>query len=114
MYLSFAILKILEARGDVEPSLGLIETLAAGNPQARAEIIAGKRAEAPGMAVGMAAVALLYGAAIGISRKPGSWILGLVVICTTTFPFLITAAGMVPLIIYWAKPETKRYFNRHS
>jgi hypothetical protein len=39
-------------------------------------------------------------------------VIGLVVLCTTTCPLGLTVAGMVPLIIFWSRPETKRYFNR--
>jgi hypothetical protein len=112
IYLSFAIHSFLVAVAKVDPPLGLWEELASsGNDAARTEIITRKRADAPSLAVGTAAVALLYGAAAALSRKPRSWTLGIIVIATTVFPFIITAALAVPLIVLWCKPEVKRYFE---
>lgn len=112
IYLSFAIYSLLIASGKVMPTMGIWEELASsGDDAARMEIIATKRAEAPALAVATAAVALLYGAAGALSRKRRSWVLGLLVICTTFFPFIITAAVMVPLLVLWCRPEVKRYFE---
>jgi len=72
IYLSMSAVEILLARGYVEPSLGLIESaVSAGNPQIRTEIIAEQRSEAPYLAAFMAGIALLYGAPVGVPRKPG-------------------------------------------
>jgi hypothetical protein len=112
IYLSFAIHYFLVAAAKVDPPLGLWEELASsGDDVARTEIITSKRADAPSLAVATAAVALLYGAAAALSRKPRSWTLGIIVIGTTIFPFIITAALAVPLIVHWCKPEVKRYFE---
>jgi hypothetical protein len=114
IYLAMCLYAIQIARGRVEPSLGLLEgaLTAPGSPE-RAQIIDEKRKDAPGMAVFTAAIALLYvAAAAAIRRTPSFWVIGLVVLCTTTCPLGLTVAGMVPLIIFWSKPETKRYFNR--
>ena len=113
IYLGMSLYEILVAVGRVEPSLGLIESAVNyENDQARDEIIAGQRREAPGDAVFTTLVAAIYGFAAIVPRKPWAWIFGLVVICTTIFPFVVTAAGTIPLVIFWAKPATKTYFNR--
>jgi hypothetical protein len=115
IYLSFSINFLLVALAKVDPDMSPLEELASrGSVEARAELTAEKRAKAPGLAVVAAAVAILYGAAAAISRKPASWTLGVIVISTTIFPFVITAAGMVPILMLWCKSEVKRYFNRHA
>jgi hypothetical protein len=114
IYLAMCVYAIQIARGRVEPSLGLLERAltAPGSPE-RAQIIAEKRKDAPGMVVFTAAITLLYiAAAAVIPRTPSFWVIGLIVLCTTTCPLVLTVAGTVPLIIFWARPETKRYFNR--
>jgi hypothetical protein len=112
LYLAMAVSEILVACGAAEPSLGLFESfVSADDPQKRAEIIAEKRAEAPYIAAFMVGIGLLYIAAATLRCLPGRWSIGLVVICTTVFPFCITVAGVVPLLVYWTKPETKRYFE---
>lgn len=113
IYLGMAVHSILIARGDVEPSLGLIESVASqNNPQAREEIIAGKRNEAPGFAGFTIAVALVYTAAACIPRQPWAWTFGLVMICTTVFPFIITVGGTIPLLLHWASRAGKIYFGK--
>ena len=46
-----------------------------------------------------------------IRTPDGQFIVGMVAIIGSLFPFFITAAGMIPLLIAWARPETKRYFE---
>lgn len=113
IYLGMATHFILVARGTVEPSLGLIESaLSHENPAVGAEIIGEKRADAPGVAGFTIAVALLYAAAACIPRQPWAWTFGLVMICTTVFPFIITIAGTLPLLLQWASPAGKLYFRK--
>ena len=105
--------EILIATGRVEPPLGLIELAVSRDDQkTRDEIIAGKRNDAPGDAAFMAVIAAVYGFAAAVPRKSWAWTFSLVMICTTIIPFVITAAGAIPLVIYWVKPEMKTYFNR--
>jgi len=115
VYLGMCAFEILVARGSVEPSFGLLEDFASRHDKdLRERLIAEKRAEAPGFAAFVFALALGYGVAAAIPRKPWAWLFGIVVLATTVFPFIITAAGMVPLLIYWGRPEVKRYFGRHA
>ena len=112
-YLSMAIYEIQVARGATEPSLGLIESAVSHNNQSiREEIIAEKRADAPGIAVFVIGLAVIYGCAASIPRQPWAWTFGLVIICTTVFPFIISAAGAIPLLIQWVSPASKRYFGK--
>jgi len=114
-YLSMAVYEIQVARGATEPSLGLIESAVSHNDQkVRDEIIAEKRADAPGIAVFVIALAVIYGCAASIPRQPWAWTFGLVIICTTVFPFIISAAGAIPLIIQWASPAAKLYFGKRQ
>ena len=112
LYLSFCIYALGVARGDFEPSFGLIEMMVSrDNPSAQAEIVAEKRAEAPGLAVFTGLIALLYGFAAALPRRPWAWTFGLIMICSTIFPYIITAAGAVPLLLYWTKPALKFQFG---
>lgn len=54
----------------------------------------------------------VYGIALFLPRKPYNWIVGLVMMALgmtscCLLPFLI------PLLIFWVKPETKAYFGRN-
>ena len=112
LYAGMTIYGVLVAQGKVAPSLGLIESAVSRNDQAlREKLIAEKRTKAAEVAVFTAIVAIVYGAAAGLPRKPWAWIFGLLVLASTIFPFVITAAGAVPLLVYWAKPNVKRYFG---
>jgi hypothetical protein len=112
IYLGLLIFAILQSRGVVEPSLGLFtEILTRDNPAARAQALAEAREQAFGVGVIAVLGAIFYAIAACVPRKPWAWTLGLVAIIASVFPFIVTAAGMVPLLISWAKPETKRYFT---
>lgn len=77
------------------------------NPENPAEAIA------MGVAYGLIGgiLALVYGAAIFLPRKPFNWIFGIVMIAIgmTSCCFL---PATIPLLIFWLKPETKAYFGR--
>ncbi len=111
IYIGMLLHSVLIARGQVEPSLGLIEgALVRDNPQARAELFQEKRQTASELVFVTGAVALVYLTAALLPRRKWTWGIGLAVIITTLLPFVVTAAGMVPLLIHWCKPEVKRYF----
>lgn len=113
LYLTFCANYVQVARGEVEPSLGLMETvLGRMNPSVGEEIVAEKRARAPEMAIVTALVAFLYGTAAAIPRKPWTWTFGLVMICSMILPFVITAAVAIPLLLSWLKPAMKSMFGR--
>jgi hypothetical protein len=113
LYLGFCVMEILVARGMIEPGFGLLEDFASrDNAHLRERLIAEKRAEAPALAAFLFGIALIYAAAAAIPRKPGAWIFAIVVLATTIFPFVITAAGTAPILMHWARPAVKRYFGR--
>ena len=113
LYLGFCTTEILVARGSVEPSMGLLEEfLSHHDKELRGQLIAEKRAEAPGFAAFVCCIALGYGAAAASPRKPRAWVLGIVVLASTIFPFVITAAGAVPALVYWGRPEVKCHFGK--
>lgn len=103
----------LEISGKVEPELGLIEgALVRGDPKAKAELIAEKREDAIGVcAISLVAV-VFYGVAAAVPRKPWGWVVGVVAVGGTLLPFIITAAGMVPILVKWGRPEVKRFFGK--
>ncbi len=49
-------------------------------------------------------------AALLLRRTPGAWVYHLVLICLGMTG--ITVVASVPLLVYWIKPETKRFFGR--
>lgn len=113
LYVSFGVVKVLEARGTIEPHFSLLEEFSSLNDKAmRDQLIAEKRAKAPGLVAFVLSIALLYTAAAMIPRKPWAWVFGIVVLATTVFPFCVTAAAMVPLLVHWLRPEVKQYFGR--
>src|SRR5262245_53661295 len=80
IYCGIATMEILVACKVIEPDLGLIESAVSyHNPKVRAEIIAEKRADAPGVAVFAFCIATAYAAAAAVPRKPWSWMAGLIV-----------------------------------
>lgn len=97
----------------VEPDLGLIEGALVGNdPKAKAELIAEKPEDAIGVCVISAMAVVFYGVAALAPRKPLGSVFGIVAISGTLFPFIITAVGMVPILIACCRPEVKRYFGK--
>lgn len=54
----------------------------------------------------------MYLIALFLPRRPFNWIVGIVAIALgmTSCCFL---PALVPLLIFWVKPETKAYFNRN-
>jgi hypothetical protein len=98
--------------GLIEPSLSPFEDLLTrGDSTRRAELLGEDREDSYGVAVICAAGALFYGVAGFVPGKPWGWVVGMIAIIGSVFPFFITAAGMIPLLIFWLRPETKRYFR---
>ncbi|NNE94319.1 MAG: hypothetical protein HKN23_21940 [Verrucomicrobiales bacterium] len=58
-----------------------------------------------------APMAIAHLIAFFIKPRPGSWVYNLILICLglTGCP---TIAASVPLLIFWLKPETKRYYGK--
>jgi Na+/pantothenate symporter len=55
---------------------------------------------------------LVFAVALFLPRKPWNWIVGIVMMALgmTSCCFL---PFLIPLLIYWLKPETKAYFGRN-
>lgn len=54
--------------------------------------------------------ALAFALALVLPRKPWSWIYGLVLICLGMTSCCLLPV-VIPLLIYWLKPEVKNWFN---
>lgn len=115
IYIAIAVWEILKYRGVVAAELGPIEdALTRGEPDIRRQLLAGHREDAFGGAVVAVFGAMFYGFAAFVPRRPWGWVVGLVAIIGSLFPFCITAAGMIPLVIAWVKPGTKRGFDMRA
>jgi hypothetical protein len=59
-----------------------------------------------------AALAVVFAVALFLPRRRWNWIVGIVIIALgmTSCCF---APFLIPLIVYWVKPETKAYFGRN-
>ena len=44
-------------------------------------------------------------------RAQWAWVWGIVAVIVSVFPLCVSLGGAIPLLIYWLKPETKRYFR---
>jgi Na+/pantothenate symporter len=55
---------------------------------------------------------IIFAVALVLPRKPYNWIVGIVMMALgmTSCCFL---PFLIPLLIYWIKPETKAYFGRN-
>jgi hypothetical protein len=112
LYLGFLVYGIMVVQGQAEPTLDLVTDLATlHNPVARAAALEEKRHDAVGgIIVAIIAIAF-YLTALLVPRKPWGWYLGFIAILSSVFPFVITAAGAIPLAVAWNKLPTKRHFG---
>ena len=56
-------------------------------------------------------LALAYSLVFAFKPSPGSWVFHLILICIG-FGGCPTIAAAVPLLIFWIKPEIKRFYGR--
>ncbi len=113
IYLAIGVTEVLVAREIMEPNFGLIEgAVAKQDPKFREELITEKRKDAVGVAVMCGVIALAFAGAAAVPRKPWGWMVGVLALVATIFPFVITAAGAIPLLLAWTRPAMKRSFGR--
>jgi hypothetical protein len=115
LHLALLAYAVLELNGVIGPSTGLIEELVTPKEgPAREALLAEKRQEfreiAPLLITGSVIGAGFYGFVCFAPRKRSGWVVGLIAITGSIFPFCVTWVGMVPLLVWWCKPEVKRYF----
>jgi hypothetical protein len=101
--------------GKIEPRLSkLSEIASADDPALRARLIAEKRNNSP-IGVGMALIlttVMLVG--LFCPRSPWSWGYGFAPMCVSLFPFCLTIVGVIPLLVFWLKADTKLYFSNEA
>ena len=56
---------------------------------------------------------ILFAGALFLPRKPWNWIVGIVMMAIGMTSCCFVPV-LIPLLIYWLKPETKAYFGRSS
>ncbi len=115
LHLAVLTFTILELTGVVGPTTSLFEEmLTPKEGPEREALLAQKRQETREIAPVLITVSVVgmgfYGFAFFAPRKKWGWRIGLIAIIASIFPFCVTWVGMLPLIIFWCKPEVKRYF----
>ena len=115
LHLAVLIYAVLELSGVAGPSTGLIEELVTPKEgPAREALMVEKRQEFREIAPPLMTTSVIgvgfYGFAFFAPRKKSGWVVGLIAITASIFPFCVTWIGMVPLLVLWCKPEVKRYF----
>jgi hypothetical protein len=115
LHLAVVVYAVLELKGVVEPSTGLIEDLVTPKTgPAREALLAEKHQEFREIALplmtGSVIGAGFYAFACFSPRRKAGWTIGLIAIIASIFPFCVTWVGMVPLLILWCKPGVKAYF----
>jgi Kef-type K+ transport system membrane component KefB len=114
LWLGVVVYAVLKAKGEVEDLGPFTELLVKDDQAARDALLAEEREEAIGGAALGGIFLLFYIFAACVPRRPWAWVVGMIAIIGTMFPFCLPAAGAVPLLVFWVKPETKRYFGRSA
>ncbi|MFN0129018.1 MAG: hypothetical protein ACKV19_20280 [Verrucomicrobiales bacterium] len=114
-YLGISGYEFAKFSGKIEPQLGLLSEMAASNePASRARLIAEERNSSivgTGLALLLMAIMLL---GLFSPRSSWSWGYGFAPIFVSLFPFCVSLAAVIPLLIFWLKPETRQYFYQKS
>jgi len=91
------------------------DLLTPGEGPAREKLNAEKRQEMrelePVIVPGSGLAAAFYCFAAFAPRRKWGWGVGMGALIGSLFPFGITAIPLAPLLIFWLKPATKRYFG---
>ena len=112
VYLALAAHEALVFAGKVQPGLGPIMNLASSDdPKLRAQLLEEERANSIiGLGLALAGSAL-FTTGLFSPRARWAWGVGIAAIIVSIVPLCISLAGAVPLLIFWFKPETRRYFR---
>jgi hypothetical protein len=112
-YLGISGYEFAKFSGKIEPQLGLLSEMAASNdPTLRARLNAEERNSSIfGIVLALLLMAIML---LGLFSPRSSWSWGYAFapIFVSLFPFCVTLAAVVPLLIFWLKPETKQYFYK--
>jgi hypothetical protein len=113
LYLALAVHEALVLAGKVAPGLGPIANLMSrDDPALRKQLVDEERSNSI-IGVGLALVgSALFGLGLFSRRAPWAWGLGIAAIIVSIFPLCVSLAVAIPLLIFWVKPETKRYFGK--
>ena len=113
LYLALAVHEALVLAGKVEPGLGPIANLiSSDDPALRKQLVDEERANSI-IGLGLALIgSALFALGVFSPRAPWAWGVGIAAIIVSIFPLCVSLAGAIPLLIFWFKPETKRYFRK--
>ncbi len=114
LWLGVVTYEVFKAKGEVEDLGPITEMLVKDDQAARNAVRAAEREEAIGGAILSILFVLFYAFAVCVPRRPWGWVVGMIAIIGSMFPFCLTAAGAAPLLVFWVKPETKRYFAKRA
>jgi hypothetical protein len=112
VYVALGIREGMILAGTLPPQLGPVAgLLSSDDPAMRAQMLAEERQNSfIGLAIAVIG-AILFFVGVICPRAPWAWIWGIVAIVVSVFPLCVSLAGAVPLLIFWLKPGTKRYFG---
>lgn len=116
LYLTLTVYGTLRITGIVQPKIDDVMA-ESGEPldeAGRQELLAAAR-EHDAVTLVVAVVGLAFFAVAAFSpRTQWAWIYGFFAIIGSVFPLCVTFVVAIPLLIFWIRPETKRYFARES
>jgi len=85
--------------------------LSSDDPKLRAQLLEEERANSViGLGLALAGSAL-FATGMFSPRARWAWGVGIAAIIVSAVPLCISLAGAIPLLVFWCKPETKRYFR---
>lgn len=113
VYAAFGIRDALILAGKAAPELGPIaELLSHDDPKMHEQLLAEERQNSViGLAIACVGTVLFGTGLAYCPRAPWAWVWGIVAISVSIFPLCISLAAVVPFLIFWLKPETKRHFG---
>ena len=113
VYAALGIHDALILAGKAAPGLGPIaEFLSSDDPKMRAQLLEEERQNSViGIAIAFVGTVLFGTGMAYCPRAPWAWVWGIVALAVSIFPLCISLAGVIPFLIFWLKPETKRYFG---
>jgi hypothetical protein len=113
VYVALGINEALVLAGKATPRLGPItEFFSNDDPKLHAKLLEEERQNSiVGLALALIGATIFAVGMVYCPRAQWAWVWGIVAVIVSVFPLCVSLGGAIPLLIYWLKPETKRYFR---